>query len=250
MLKCVIIDDESLAREVLEDYLSRLDFIASVHPFGDAQEALLLLENNGTDVLFLDIEMPGMNGIDFLKSLSQPPITVFTTAYRNYAFEGFELGVIDFLLKPIAYPRFLQTIDKIRDFLSLKDQNTRLENVPVETRPELTQTESIQTQSVFVKSGVQRIKLNFDDVTYIQGLKDYAIIHTTTGKIVIKGSIKSMHDIFPENRFIRVHKSFIIALSRITRIERNRLLLSENHQIPLGRNYKEHVEKALFDRGR
>jgi DNA-binding LytR/AlgR family response regulator len=241
MLKCVVIDDEFLARDVLGDYLGRLDFVELTGQFGNSHEALRFLESQIVDVLFLDIEMPGLNGIDFLKSLAQPPITVFTTAYRDYAFEGFELGVIDFLLKPIAYPRFLQAIEKIRDFLALKEQNTRLENGPVETN-----SEPLQAGSIFVKSGVQRIKLAFDDVTHIQGLKDYAIIYTTTGKIVIKGSIKAMHDIFPENRFIRVHKSFIVALSRITRIERNRLIMN-SHQIPVGRNYKDAVEKALFD---
>ena len=237
MLKCVIIDDESLAREVLEGYLKRLDFVGPLRQFGNAREAITYLENHKADVLFLDIEMPGMNGIDFLKSLVHPPITVFTTAYRDYAFEGFELGVIDFLLKPISYPRFLQAIEKIRDFLTLKDQNTNLEDVP----------SGISSESIVVKSGVQRIKLNFEDVTYIQGLKDYAIIYTISSKIVIKGSIKAMHDIFPKIRFIRVHKSFIVAVSRITRIERNRLILNGN-QVPIGRNYKEEVELALLGR--
>lgn len=242
LLNCVLIDDEPLAREVLEGYLNRLDFVESVRQFGNAREALLYLEQHEADVLFLDIEMPGMNGIDFLKSLSQPPITVFTTAYRDYAFDGFELGVIDFLLKPIAYSRFLQALEKVRDFLALKDQNARLDDGPAEPLPE-----SRPTQSIFVKSGVQRIKLNIDDVTYIQGLKDYAIIHTTTGKIVVKGFIKAMHDIFPESQFMRVHKSFIVAIARISRMERNRLILNGN-QIPIGRSYKESVEKALFDR--
>lgn len=237
MLKCVVLDDELLARDVLISYLSRLDYVDSVHQFGTAAEAITYLEKHEVDVLFLDIEMPGMNGIDFLKSLTHPPITVFTTAYRNYAFEGFELGVIDFLLKPIAYPRFKQAIDKIRDFLTLKEQNANLENGLTETLPE----------SIVVKSGVQRIKLNFDDVTYIQGLKDYAIIYTVTGKIVIKGSIKAMHEIFPKNRFIRVHKSFIVAVSKIIRIERNRLLVNDN-QIPIGRNFKEEVERAIVGR--
>ncbi|MBD2753654.1 response regulator transcription factor [Spirosoma sp. BT704] len=236
-LKCVVLDDESLARDVLIGYLDRLDFVSSVRQFGNAAEAITYLENHEADVLFLDIEMPGMNGIDFLKALSHPPITVFTTAYRNYAFEGFELGVIDFLLKPIAYPRFVQAVDKIRDFLALKDQNANLENGPTEMLPE----------SIVVKSGVQRIKLNFDDVTHIQGLKDYAIIYTTTGKIVIKGSIKAMQDIFPKNQFIRVHKSFIVAVSKVNRIERNRLLISGN-QIPIGRNFKEEVAQMIVGR--
>ncbi|QDK81767.1 response regulator transcription factor [Spirosoma sp. KCTC 42546] len=239
MLNCILIDDEALARDVLEGYLSRLDFIGPVHQFGNAYDALLYLENHEADILFLDIEMPGMNGLDFLKILPHPPITVFTTAYRDYAFEGFELGVIDFLLKPISFPRFVQTIHKIRDFLSLKEQNARLEDNPA----------SDLSTSIFVKSGVQRIKLTVDDVVYIQGLKDYAIIYTTTGKIVLKGSIKAMHDIFPRNQFIRVHKSFIVAVARITRIERNRLVLTgsskDSSPIPIGRNYKEDVEKAL-----
>jgi DNA-binding LytR/AlgR family response regulator len=239
MLKCVVIDDEPLAREILEEYLRRLNFVGSIRQFDTAREALTYFKNHEADVLFLDIEMPEMNGIEFLKMLSHPPITVFTTAYRDYAFEGFELGVIDFLLKPISYPRFLLAIEKIRDFLSLKDQNANIEENPAEA----------PLGSVFVKSGVQRIKLNFDEVTYIQGLKDYAIIYTNTGKIVLKGSIKFMHDIFPPNRFMRVHKSFIVAVSRITRIERNRLVVNGN-QIPVGRNYKEEVEQVLLNQKR
>ena len=238
MLNCVLIDDESLAREVLSGYLGRLDFIQSVWQFGNASDALRYLSTHEADVLFLDIEMPGMNGIDFLKALPNPPITVFTTAYRNYAFEGFELGVIDFLLKPITYPRFLQAIEKIRDFLALKEQNARVEKEA---------TDDDFPETIVVKSGVQRIKLTINEVTYIQGLKDYAIIYTETSKIVIKGSIKAMLDIFPANRFIRVHKSFIASLPRISRIERNRLILNGN-QIPIGRNYREEVEKAFAER--
>jgi DNA-binding LytR/AlgR family response regulator len=235
-LRCVVIDDESLAREVLTGYLNRLDFVESVRTFANARQALAHVANHEVDVLFLDIEMPEMNGIDFLKALPQPPITIFTTAFRNYAFEGFELGVIDFLLKPVAYPRFVQAIEKVRDFLSLKEQNANLEAGP--------SGESLG--SVFVKSGVQRIKLRFDEVTHIQGLKDYAIIHTSTGKIVLKGSIKAMHAIFPERQFMRVHKSFIVAVSKIARMDRNKVIVNEN-QIPIGRNYREMIEKVLFD---
>jgi len=234
MLNCIIIDDEPLAREVVEDHLRKLDYVGSITQFSNAYDALKYLETNEADILFLDIEMPEMNGIEFLKILSQPPLTIFTTAYRDYAFEGFELGVIDFLLKPISFARFTQAVEKAKDFLLLKDQNTNIE----QSQPDETH------RSVFVKSGVQRIKLQFDDVTHIQGLKDYAIIYTQSGKIVIKGSIKAMLDIFPKAAFIRVHKSFIVSIPKIIRIEKNRIVLNE-HQIPIGRNYKEDVDKAI-----
>ncbi|MCF0071168.1 LytTR family DNA-binding domain-containing protein [Dyadobacter sp. CY261] len=229
MLQCVIIDDEPLAREILEEYLQKSG-ITGARQFSNARDALAHLQTREADVLFLDIEMPEVNGIDFLKSLPHPPVTVFTTAYRDYAFEGYELGVIDFLLKPISYARFQHALEKVRDFLQLKEQNTNLEQNLSEEKPDF----------IFVKSGVQRVRLAFDDVSHIQGLKDYAIIHTGTGKVVIKGSVKAMLDIFPPTRFLRVHKSFIVAIDKIRRIERNRIIWGA-YQIPIGRNYREEV---------
>ncbi|MGK6352189.1 LytR/AlgR family response regulator transcription factor [Parapedobacter sp. DT-150] len=233
MLNCVIIDDEPLAREVLAGYMEPLAHINLIGSFSNALDALEFLKHRTADVLFLDIEMPHMSGIDFLRSLPHPPITVFTTAFRDYAFEGFELGVIDFLLKPIARSRFLLSLEKVGDFLSLKANDADLE-IDRDT-PEF----------IFVKSGVQRIKLFFADVSHIQGLKDYAIIHATTGKIVVKGSIKSMQELFPDPRFIRVHKSFIVAKDNIKRIERNRIIIGI-HQIPVGRNYREDMERKIY----
>ncbi|WP_342087621.1 LytR/AlgR family response regulator transcription factor [Dyadobacter sp. OTU695] len=233
MLHCVIIDDEPLAREILEEYLQKSGVTDAVQ-FSNARDALAYLRTYEPDVLFLDIEMPEMNGIDFLKSLVQPPVTVFTTAYRDYAFEGYELGVIDFLLKPIAYPRFQHALEKVRDFLQLKEENTNLEQNLSEETPDF----------IFVKSGVQRVRLAFDDVSHIQGLKDYAIIHTVNGKVVIKGSVKAMLDIFPPARFLRVHKSFVMAVDKIRRIERNRIIWG-NYQIPIGRSYKEEVMRMV-----
>jgi len=233
MLQCVIIDDEPLAREILEEYLQKSGVTGAVQ-FSNARDALAYLQTHEPDVLFLDIEMPEMNGIDFLKSLAQPPVTVFTTAYRDYAFEGYELGVIDFLLKPISYLRFQHALEKIRDFLQLKEQNTDLEQNLSEEKPDF----------IFVKSGAQRVRLAFDDVSHIQGLKDYAIIHTVTGKVVIKGSVKAMLDIFPPARFLRVHKSFIVAIDKIRRIERNRIIWG-SYQIPIGRSYREEVTRVI-----
>jgi DNA-binding LytR/AlgR family response regulator len=234
MLKFVIVDDEPLALEVLEGHLKRMDDVGEVSLFSNVGEALRYLEHQQADVLLLDIEMPEMTGIEFLKALSNPPLTVFTTAYRNYAFEGYELGVIDFLLKPISFNRFQQAITKIREFLALKAQQANIEDNPG----------SGNTDFIFVKSGVQRIKLAFNEVTHIQGLKDYAIIYTGTGKILLKGSIKAMLNIFPATRFIRVHKSFIVSIQKITRLERNHIVLN-GHQIPIGRNFKDQLEKVL-----
>ena len=232
MLKCIIIDDEPLACDVLEDHLRKLEDACLLHTFHNAGDALPFLQNQPADMLFLDIEMPEMTGIALLKKLQHPPLTVFTTAYRDYAFEGYELGVIDFLLKPVSFPRFVQAVEKARDFLMLKEQNALLEE------------EANTPGFVFVKSGVQKIKLQFNEVTYIQGLKDYAIIHHVLGKVVIKGSVKSMHAIFPEMLFMRVHKSFIVAKDKIIRIERNKIIIKD-HQVPIGRNYKQEVEQWM-----
>lgn len=234
MLKFVVVDDEPLALEILDGYLKRIDHVHSVFLFSNAGDALHHLKDHHADVLLLDIEMPEMTGIQFLKLLPEPPLTVFTTAYRNYAFEGYELGVIDFLLKPISFKRFGQAIDKIREFLALKAQYDHADDLPA----------GESTDFIFVKSGVQRIKLYFSDVTYIQGLKDYAIIYTHTEKILLKGSIKVMLDIFPQKRFIRVHKSFIVSVNKITRLESNRIILN-GHEIPVGRSFKEDLERVL-----
>ncbi|GEO07329.1 DNA-binding response regulator [Adhaeribacter aerolatus] len=232
MLRVVVVDDEPLALEILAGYLKETDNIQSVTLFSKAREALQYLESQNADLLLLDIEMPEMTGIKFLEQLSDPPLTIFTTAYRNYAFEGFELGVIDFLLKPISFSRFSTAIGKVQDFLALKLHDTQLES------------EELAPEFVFIKSGVNRIKLQFNEVTHIQGLKDYAIIHTAKEKIVIKGSIKMVQEMFPLSLFIRVHKSFLVFRKAIKRIERNRIVMG-SLQIPIGRNYREGVEKSL-----
>ncbi|ETZ22719.1 LytTR family DNA-binding domain-containing protein [Pedobacter sp. V48] len=234
MLRIVVVDDEPLALEILDGYLKRIDNVHSVSLFANTREALRFLQNQPVDVLFLDIEMPEMTGIEFLNELTDPPLTIFTTAYRDYAFEGYEMGVVDFLLKPISFNRLKQAIEKITEFLTLKVQNINIDD----------NSAFQETDFIFVKSGVQRIKLHFNDVTHIQGLKDYAIIYTYTGKILLKGSIKAMLDIFPHDRFIRVHKSFIVSIQKITRLERNRIVI-DGHQIPIGRNFKDNLEKAL-----
>ncbi|MXV51144.1 response regulator [Pedobacter sp. HMF7647] len=233
-LTVVIVDDEPLAREMLQGYLKRITGISEVNIFPNAHEAFMHLEKNAADLLLLDIEMPEITGIDLLKKLTDPPLTIFTTAYRNYAFEGYELGVIDFLLKPIAFDRFSQAISKAKELLALKAHHSHMEEGQ----------ESGDHDFIFVKSGVQRIRLQFEDVTFVQGLKDYAIIHTPARKILLKGSIKAMLDILPAGRFIRVHKSFIVSVRKITQLDRNCILMN-GQQIPIGRNFKDDLENIL-----
>lgn len=235
LLNVAVIDDEPLAREVLEGYLKRLSGIGQILLFPNAMAALAGLKDSGTQLLLLDIEMPEMSGIEFLKRLAEPPLTIFTTAYRNYAFEGYELGVIDFLLKPIAFNRFEQAITKARELLALKEHSHLEEN------------QANIDDFIFVKSGVQRIKLQFSEVSHIQGLKDYAIIHTRAKKILLKGSIKAMQDLFPADRFLRVHKSFIINLQKVQQLDRNSIFLN-GHQVPIGRNFREELEKVIKTR--
>jgi len=235
LLNIAVIDDEPLAREVLEGYLKRLPGIKQVLLFPNATAALAGLKGTGTQLLLLDIEMPEMSGIEFLKRLAEPPLTIFTTAYRNYAFEGYELGVIDFLLKPIAFNRFEQAITKARELLALKEHSHLEEN------------QANIDDFIFVKSGVQRIKLQFSEVSHIQGLKDYAIIHTPAKKILLKGSIKAMQDLFPADRFLRVHKSFIINLQKVQQLDRNSIFLN-GQQVPIGRNFREALEKFIKSR--
>lgn len=232
MLNCIIVDDEPLAQDVLAGYLAMEGATRLAGRFNNAYDARDFLRQHKVDILFLDIEMPEMSGIELLKALPNPPITIFTTAFRDYAFEGFELGVIDFLLKPISFPRFLMAIGRVKDFLALQSEETSLDKD--KTGPGF----------IFVKSGVTRIKLSFSDVTHIQGLKDYAIIHTLTGKIVIKGSVKSVLQLFPAEQFIRTHKSFIVATDKVKRIEKNKILIG-THEIPIGRSYKTDVEQRI-----
>ena len=232
LLKIVIVDDEPLAREILDSYLKKMSGVGQVRFFRNALEALRGLKTEAPDLLLLDIEMPEMSGIEFLRHLPDAPLTIFTTAYRNYAFEGYELGVIDFLLKPISFRRFEAAIAKARELLALKELS-QLEN-GVENHSDY----------IFVKSGIQRIKLEFSKVTHIQGLKDYSVVYTLDKKILLKGSIKTMSEIFPAGRFLRVHKSFIVNLHYVRHLERNIILLNE-YRVPIGRNFRDDLEKYM-----
>jgi DNA-binding LytR/AlgR family response regulator len=231
IIKCIAVDDEPLALDIMEDYISKVPFLQLMKTFTNAMECLDYLKNNTVDLLFLDIQMEELSGIQLLKVLKQKPEVIFTTAYDNFAIEGYELDVADYLLKPISFERFVRAADKIYDKLSTS--YGRLASRPHEEES----LHEAKGDYFFVKTEFRLQKVNFDDILYIEGMGDYLRIHCKQEKIMTLQNFKNMEEMLPENDFIRVHRSFIIALNKIESIERNRIKIM-NELIPIGENYK------------
>ncbi|MBO4778935.1 MAG: response regulator transcription factor [Bacteroidales bacterium] len=229
MIRCVIVDDEPLAREILELYVSHNEELQLVGVCKSAEEVVVLLNKETVDVLFLDILMPGMSGMQLLKTLENPPLVVFTTAYNQYAVEGFEVGAVDYLVKPISPKRFDAAVEKIKDKLLLQ---------------KLTKTSTNTINHIFVRADYQDVKIMLDDILYIEGLKDYVKIVTNEKRIITLTNIKGMMEKLPQNEFIRVHKSFIVPKKKIDTIKGNSLMISEK-EIPIGLTYKESFKKIM-----
>jgi DNA-binding LytR/AlgR family response regulator len=236
--KCLIVDDEPIAREVLEKYISEIPSLQLEGMAATAQEAGIILEKKSIDLLFLDIQMPGLSGLDFLQALSQKPITILTTAFRDYALDGFELGVMDYLMKPINQERFNLSVQRAIEFIELKQNDIReMDESPANSK------------MIVIKSGTKKISLSLNDITHIQGLKDYSIIYAGNKKYLIKGYIKTIVARFHPDHFIRVHKSFIVARNRIHLINKGKIEI-EDFQIPVGNFYRREVEDFLENRAK
>lgn len=232
MIKAIIVDDEPLALEVLETYISQIPDIQLIKKCENAFEANEVLKNNHIDLMFLDIQMPQLSGIDFLKSLSNPPCVIFTTAYPNYAVEGFELNATDYLLKPISLDRFLKAVNKVSEKLSAK-----------KTDHDSGSSEGAE-DFFFVKADKKLVKVNFDEILYIEGLKDYVIIRQEGGRVITLQTMKSLEDRLPESKFKRVHRSYIVNIKKITAILGNMVELMEAgkiKQLPIGKNYRDEL---------
>ncbi len=226
--QCLIIDDEPLARELLETYLQKLPDFKLIRSCSSAIEASSVLNANKIDLLFLDIEMPVLKGTDFFKNLAHKPEVIFTTAYRDYAVDGFELNALDYLLKPIFFERFFQSTQK---FLKLK-QKTETTNT--------NEASSDQNGYLFVNKAKKRIKVVFDDILYVESLKDYIKIHTREKEpLMIKESI-SVFEKRIDDRFIRIHRSYIVNSKKITAYTKNDVEIDRT-EIPIGNNYKENL---------
>ena len=234
---CIIVDDEPISHDVLKVHLEQIPEITLQYSFFNAKDAGDYLAQHTVDILLLDIQMPEINGLDFLRSLHEKPISIITTAFRDYALEGFELGVIDYLLKPIDFERFQLAIKRATDFLNL-----------VKREDALSFEKEKDHYNILIKTGTRKVLLDYRTIQFAQGLKDYTILHTETKKYVVKGSIKSLEEYLPHDYFIRIHKSFIVATPLVKVIRRNKIEL-ESVSIPIGRNYKARLNE-LFNSGK
>lgn len=234
-IKCVLVDDEPLALDVLESYIKRVDGLELTARCDNAMKAFELLRNQSVDLIFLDIQMPKLNGIDFLKTLQNPPKVIFTTAYREYAIEAFDLDAVDYLLKPIPFGRFLKALSKAFGQIQSASQNT-LNNDEYEPY--------ITTDTIIVKSDKKMIKINLKDIIYIESLKDYVIIHLSDKRVVTKQKISFLEQKLMENNFIRIHRSFLVSASKIEAFTPSHIDI-HGLQLPIGRSYKSEVGKIL-----
>jgi DNA-binding LytR/AlgR family response regulator len=238
MLKVLIVDDEPLALDVLETYISQMPDLQLVKRCSNAVEANEALKNHDIDLMFLDIQMPQLTGIDFVKTLSHPPMIVFTTAYPNYAIQGFDLNALDYLLKPISLDRFMKAVNKAVDHaeMSHRDAPTAVRETPPPMEDSL--------DFFFVKADKKLVKVNFEDIVYIEGLKDYVIIRLANTRVITLQTMKSLEDRLPQNRFRRIHRSFIVSLDKIMAIEGNMIEVPEKDKakmLPIGKNYRDEL---------
>ena len=236
-LSCLIVDDEELARTLLGNYVKRLPYLNLVGKCSNPIEALQLLQQQSVDLIFLDIQMPEMIGTDFLKSLSLKPMVVFTTAYAEYALEGYELDVVDYLLKPFPFERFLKAVNKASDLAKLKAQET--------SNPILSKKEAINKDYILVRSEHKLHRISHDDILYIQSMREYVAYYTRNGRILSLGSLKKLEVDLPQDLFLRIHKSYIISKAKATILEGNMVHIGEE-KIPIGASYREAVLKLLF----
>lgn len=233
-IRCIIIDDEPLAIEVIESYLNSIGGFKIIAKCANALNAYQVLRHEPVDLIFLDIQMPKLSGINFIKSLNNPPKVIITTAYRDYALDGYELDVVDYLLKPIRQERFIKAIDKYNTLITNK-------KISYTEKPRTDNSKSF----IYLKSERKTLKIFLEDIILIEGMKDYVLVHTKYSKIITKEQMKDMEEKLQDSNFIRVHKSFIVSLESITAFNSRSIEINKK-EIPIGRNYKNEVLKRLM----
>ena len=221
MIRCLIVDDEPLALDILEDFIKKTPSLELVGKYENPIEAIQYLQINTVDLLFLDIKMPDISGIQLLKSLNKKPVVILTTAFKEYAIDGYELDVLDYLLKPIEFERFLRAVNKASEYFnSLENKN------------------STDKGFLFVKADYKLVKIKFEDILYIEAVKDYVKIKTNKSYILTLMSMTGIEEKLPQDTFIRVHRSYIVSLNNINTISRHRIVIGEKY-IPISTPYRE-----------
>ncbi|RFZ92470.1 DNA-binding response regulator [Mucilaginibacter conchicola] len=236
MIRCLVVDDEPLALNILEDYISKIPFLQLVKATTNPIEALTMVQDGGIDLVFLDVQMPELTGIQFLKIANGKAKVILTTAYPQYALEGYELDVVDYLLKPIAFDRFYKSAQKVQGIIQPAAK-------PAAATEPIHQ-DDFMSDFIFVKTEHKIQKVYLHDILFIEGLKDYISIFTPSERIITLQNMKKMEDALPEKHFIRVHKSYIVSINKIDSIERSRIFISDK-VIPVGDTYREDFFKIV-----
>ncbi|RPE00812.1 DNA-binding response regulator [Aureibaculum marinum] len=234
MIRCIAIDDEPLALKQIASYIDKTPFLTLIYQFESAFQAISFIQENEVDLMFVDINMPDLNGMDFVKSLNNPPKVIFTTAYSEYALDGFKVDAIDYLLKPIGYIQFLKATEKAKNRLKPKE----IDKTEIHSNDKF----------LFIKSEYKIVRINLVDIKYIEGMREYVRIHLSNDKpIMALMSMKKMEKFLPDTNFMRVHRSFLVNLDKITMVERNRIVFDEKTYIPISEQHKEKFQKFLDD---
>jgi len=232
--RCLIVDDEPLARELIRGHVEKLENFEIVAECSDAMKALNVLREKTIDLMFMDIQMPQITGIAFLKTLKHPPKVIITTAYREFALEGFELDVVDYLLKPITFERFLKSVNKF--------YQTNQDEVQLVTGSNSERT--VEESFIYIKENKKVVKVYLSEIRYIEGLSEYIQLFTDKRKIITKTSMSLMEEKLPKENFLRIHKSFIVSIPKIEAFTTNTIEI-QGKELPIGRSYKNAVLSAL-----
>ncbi len=233
-IRCAVIDDEALARKYMKDYVSKVPFLELVGDYNSPLKVMPLIQDGKVDLLFLDIQMPDISGLDFLKSLDRKPYVVFTTAYREYALEGYDLDVVDYLLKPISFDRFLKATNKVHAKIQDKTSD----------QPAPLDDSNYHANFIIIRADRKHYKINYDDLIFIEGQRSYVTFHTSSKRITALASLKDLEEKLPENQFLRIHKSYIVSKKQIDALEGNQIEIG-GKKIPIGKSYKADVVKLF-----
>ena len=227
-ISCIIIDDEPLARKGLKEYISDVEFLDLRGEYDNPLKATQVLNSSDIQLIFLDIQMPRVTGLELVRSLPHPPPVIFTTAYPQHALEGFELNALDYLVKPVSFDRFLKAVMKAKEYYEVRQKNSDIRD------------QQISDEYFFIKADNKLVKINYDEILFVEALQNYVTIHTRDKKYITYLTFKSIEEYLPSEKFIKTHKSYIVSAARIDSIEGNDIRIGQHH-VPISRNLKDEV---------